>query len=348
MTAKQLKPLSSDGVLSSANGDMVIKPCTKAEVEFYQACAARNEPLLQYMPRFMGTLQLSTPEQRKALEAQQAAVVSSEADPGASSSIDGTATTLALDDPGPLKGKKLETEQAIVLENAAAGFVKPNIIDLKLGARLWDDGAPPAKRQRLDDVASKTTSGSLGFRIAGMRVWNAEKQDFDTYDKLYGRKFNAETVTEGFEEYFGFRNKQRQDLPERRSVLDIVKADVASVLSALEVTELRMYSASILIAYEGDAEALKRAIDAHAAEVDKAKAEDDGESATSLADDGSLANIRSADIDKDDGDAEDAGPKMCRVVLIDFAHARFVPGEGRDANVLQGVENVLNILERLG
>lgn len=253
---------------------MVIKPCTKAEVEFYQGCAARNEPLLQYMPNFMGTLQLSTPEQRKALEEQQATMVNS----GASSSIDGTATTLALDDPGPLKGKKLETEQAIVLENAAAGFVKPNIIDLKLGARLWDDGAPPAKRQRLDDVASKTTSGSLGFRIAGMRVWNAEKQDFHTYDKLYGRKFNAETVTEGFETYFGFRNQQRQDLPERRSVLDIVKADVASVLSALEVTELRMYSASILITYEGDAEALKRAMDAHAAEVAKAKADDEGES----------------------------------------------------------------------
>lgn len=62
------------------------------------------------------------------------------------------------------------------------------------------------------------------------------------------------------------------------------------------------------------------------------------------------SNVTGADaeIDEDEEEAGDAEPKMCRVVLIDFAHARFVPGQGRDENVLRGVENVLNILERLG
>jgi len=56
------------------------------------------------------------------------------------------------------------------------GFSRPNILDLKLGSRLWADDAPPAKRQRLDRVSSETTSGSLGFRIAGMRIWQGDQQ----------------------------------------------------------------------------------------------------------------------------------------------------------------------------
>jgi hypothetical protein len=67
--------------------------------------------------------------------------------------------------------KKIVTDLAIVLENVAAGFVRPNIMDVKLGARLWDESAPPTKRARLDKVAAETTSSSLGFRIAGMRIW---------------------------------------------------------------------------------------------------------------------------------------------------------------------------------
>lgn len=72
---------------------------------------------------------------------------------------------------GPVRGKKLDTDLSIVLENVAAGFRQPNILDIKLGSVLWDEDAPPAKRARLDKVAAETTSKALGLRIAGMRVW---------------------------------------------------------------------------------------------------------------------------------------------------------------------------------
>ena len=71
----------------------------------------------------------------------------------------------------PSGGKKLETGVAVVLENITAGFTHPNIMDVKLGARLWADDAPASKRRKLDEVSKETTSGSLGFRIAGMKMW---------------------------------------------------------------------------------------------------------------------------------------------------------------------------------
>lgn len=264
MTSSKLKRDPSDGVLSSADGDMVIKPCTKAEIDFYQACAARNEPLLPYMPRFMGTLQLATPEQKQALEQQKPP-------------SDAAAASLMAGHAAHLKGKKLDTEQAIVLENAAAGFVKPNIMDLKLGARLWDDDAPLAKRQRLDDVAEKTTSGSLGFRIAGMRTWNAEKQEYKAFDKMYGRQFDKDTVIQGFEEYFGLSERGRKASVDLEAVLNVVKKEIEAVRAALEVMELRMYSASILIVFEGDSKTLRKTLGAHSRAVEREAAEEEGD-----------------------------------------------------------------------
>jgi len=73
-----------------------------------------------------------------------------------------------------IKGKPLSTDTSIVLSAITAGFSRPNILDLKLGSRLWADDAPPAKRQRLDRVSRETTSAALGFRIAGMRLWQGD------------------------------------------------------------------------------------------------------------------------------------------------------------------------------
>lgn len=263
MTSSELKRDRSDGVLSSAAGDMVIKPCTEAEIDFYESCVARNEPLLPYMPKFMGTLQLATSEQKQALEQQ--------------TPVDGTAASMMFGHSASSKGMKVDTEQAIVLENAAAGFVKPNIMDLKIGARLWGDDAPPAKRQRLDDVAAKTTSGSLGLRIAGMRVWDAEKHEFKAYGKMYGRQFDKETVVQGFEEYFGLRERGRETSADLEAVLHVVKKEIEAVRAALEVMELRMYSASILIVYEGDPAVLRTTLDAHNRAVEREVAEEDGD-----------------------------------------------------------------------
>ena len=69
----------------------------------------------------------------------------------------------------------------ILLKNLEDDFIKPCMLDIKIGTRmhcilnsdlflLLGDGAPPAKIARHEYTSKTTTSGSLGLRICGMRV----------------------------------------------------------------------------------------------------------------------------------------------------------------------------------
>jgi hypothetical protein len=65
----------------------------------------------------------------------------------------------------------ISSGQNIVIENITHGFKNPNVLKLKLGAKLWDEKAKPEIRACFDKVLAATTSGSLGFRINSMRTY---------------------------------------------------------------------------------------------------------------------------------------------------------------------------------
>lgn len=355
----------SDGVLSDPSGDLVIKPCTQAEVTFYELATVSYPDLANFMPRFMGTLQHSA----SVAEATSGIPNPPPPDPSAAivtppivglklldlpvthppfSSVPGTAATLPIDDVGPMKGKKLDTGLNIVLENVAAKFKQPNILDLKLGARLWDDGTKLEKRARLDKVSGETTSGSLGFRIAGMRIWQGkdkvvegldefiasengqklyeldEESNYVNHNKLYGRQFNADNVIEGFRKYL---HVPRAGIGKKQAhlITQLFLEEVKGIQAALDALESRMYSASILLVYEGHGEAFKEAHEVLSKPGKEVFEEDD----------------------EDDNEEDDSTPGLYAVRLIDFAHASFTPGLGPDENMLQGVRSTVKILEQL-
>jgi inositol-polyphosphate multikinase len=328
-------PIPSDGVLSDPSGTLVIKPCTAAEISFYEFVNASRTYLAPFLPRFMGKLQLAS---TTPLAAAAAAATAGTA------STSGTAATLAPSNSGPMKGKALDTDLHIVLENVASGFVRPNILDLKPGARLWADDAPLAKRARLDAVAEKTTSGSLGFRISGMRVWQGKKEatgkvefaevekgsNIRVYNKLYGRQFTEETVIEGFREYLLVPDAGVDADLAARLLRDFIK-DIRKLQESLEASESRMFSSSILLVYEGDGEAyLEKERELSVAAVCPQKVESEDEDDEDLSD-----------------EDEEEEKKLYAVKIIDFAHATWTPGLGPDENMLQGVRSVLKILEDL-
>lgn len=351
---------------------------------------ANHPEIAYYLPRFMGTLQLGnqtpatvpllndgasvTPEivEAIALNAPAVHLPSSSIPPPEitptvsdissinlltathtpSSSIPpGTAATLGISAPGPLKGKKLDTYLHIVLENISAGFKQPNILDLKLGARLWDEDAKPEKRARLDKVAGETTSGSLGFRIAGMRVWQGdsktpvvntledvikeqgnrtkhwsldEESNHKSYNKFYGRQFTAEDVVQGFKEYLLVPSAGVNDQHASIVVSNFI-SELKDIQNIFESKESRMYSASILFVYEGHPVAFQEALEA-------------------------IANAPSPkpEVDEDDEDEEEEErPRLYAVKLIDFAHARLEEGIGPDENMLAGVRSTISVLEKL-
>jgi len=134
-----------------------------------------------------------------------------------------------------------------------------------------------------------------------------------------------------------------------------------------------MYSASILIVYEGDPEALEEALENESKRkeirTDNSEDEDSEVEAFDLQHDGFLEvvelmdgdetvtqndfhleihpeSIQFADMDEEDDDEE--SPKVHDLRLIDFAHASWTPGQGPDENVLMGVRSLLRIMEDLG
>jgi len=284
----------------------------------------------------------------------------------------------------PSNGGKISTNCALVMENVAGGYKQPNILDVKLGARLWADDAPPAKRAKLDKVTGETTSKPLGFRVAGMRIWQgADAQGhkdvnldgYRFYDKDYGRSLAPENIVEAFEDYLRVARGTRPLRYTKKLIRRFIE-DLQGMQHVLENEESRMYSASLLFVYEGDPAILQEAFITEAQMLDSMEAESkpfpDGDgvskengtrpigNGTSNGTNGTAAPVNvnkvnasdSADtastvVDGDTPEPEMPLPHIQAVKLIDFAHAAWTPGQGRDENLLYGIRNVIKTLNEL-
>jgi len=311
-----------DGTLSDVDGELFIKPCTMAEIAFYESSLATHPEFAEYMPTYMGTLTLDENQNGKTVEEVGAALIAKRSLP-----------EVVV----PVKtGKRIETNLAVVLENAAHGFVKPNILDVKLGVRLWADDAAEEKKIRFDKVTEETTHKELGFRVAGMRVWQGhgakgsdiDQEGYKIYDKNYGRfSIHRGNVHEAFKNFI-FSESAGIDEELGKLVAQAFLADVTRIQAVLEGQESRMFSASLLFVFEGDGAALRLAME----EASRSPA--------------TLVNGDDENSEEDDDDV--VGPKIYVVKVIDFAHATWVPGQGPDENALLGVRSVAKVLEHIG
>lgn len=266
----------------------------------------------------------------------------------------------------PNANKKIPTNTAVALENAAYGYKRPNIMDVKLGRRLWADDAPLEKKRRFDKISAETTHHDFGFRIAGMRVYKGSdnKDELDQelyriYDKDYGRKVvNKDNVVDAFRAFI-YNARANIDEDYGRAVAEAFRRDLEHVRDVLESEETRMYSSSLLFIFEGDGDALKAAIDERSGSAvnstkEKADATLPGRSTSridsgiGLDDDGDIIfNNEEVDGPSDsDEDLEDE-PKIWNLKLIDFAHAKWTPGQGPDENILLGVRSLIKIFDEL-
>lgn len=310
-----------DGTLCDVDGELFIKPCTQAEIAFYESSVADHPDFAEYMPTFLGTLTLDEQHNGQTIEEAGAALIAKHSLP-----------EVVV----PIKtGKRIKTNQAIVLGNAAHGFVKPNIMDVKLGVQLWGDDAPEEKRIRFDKVTAETTHKDLGFRVAGMRVWQGhgakgadiDKDGYKIYNKDYGRfLLNKDNVHEAFRDFL-FAESAGIDEELSKLVAQAFVADVSRVQAVLEGQESRMYSSSLLLVYEGDGPALRAAME----EASRSPS--------------TLVNGDSENSDEDEDEV--SAPKIYALKVIDFAHADWTPGIGPDRSALLGVRSIKKILNDL-
>lgn len=245
----------------------------------------------------------------------------------------------------------------IVLKNLTNGFVHPSVLDIKLGKILWDSNATPEKVERLKKVSDSTTSGSLYFRICGMKVYDHEKKDYIVYDKFFGRNLTTTDVADGILKYF--EPLGSNDYIEELLVVYIERLEL--LLKCLQKEEVRLIASSLLFTYESD---LKRWEDAtyhrivinhlddlfnedleeSEEEEDETKHEDvDKEIKERDQKDNEADEL---DQEGDDSDELDKEAPISTLSFIDFAHSQFTPGQGPDENVTSGLKNLLETFEK--
>ncbi|SCU89556.1 LAME_0E04236g1_1 [Lachancea meyersii CBS 8951] len=316
-----------DGNFTDQQETLFFKPTNSLEVEFYENVNRNiahedngDVDLQSWMPAFLGTLTL-----------------------GVSENVSEHAISRSADPELPKIVQSLQNEPSsaahrnkpiIVLENLLQSFKSPNILDVKLGKVLHDDLASEDKKLRLQKVSSDTTSGSLGFRICGLKIQkNSQlhcldpdfcKADEDGYvavNKFYGRSLTARTIKDAFELYFAHDALSQQ----RRNLLyEVFQKRLMLLYNTLLNEDVRLISSSLLFIYEGDLESWEELDDKHNLLRDE-------------------FNCSTSDSEEE----EVANKCLSSLSLIDFAHSRFVPGQGYDENVLIGVESLLNIFETL-
>ncbi|RWA10415.1 hypothetical protein EKO27_g4699 [Xylaria grammica] len=219
-----------DGTMCDAGGELFVKPCTQAEVDFYES--AKSHPdFADLMPVFCGSLTLLNTTTAASIHQQLPDLIEhaeipkglkdelkSHLDPGMAPAATDKADAkepLTSDAPdkeelskenkkSEAKTSPIKTDRAITLLNASYGFKKPNIMDTKMGQQLWSKNASQEKRERFDKITESTTHKNFGFRIAGMQVY---KGTHPTYTTPKGDRQPSTNVAGPNEEGFMMYNK---------------------------------------------------------------------------------------------------------------------------------------------
>ncbi|KZV68097.1 SAICAR synthase-like protein [Peniophora sp. CONT] len=322
-----ITPLSSQvgghlGVQSTADGSLIIKPSLPAEASFYQQLAAdaKLADLRPFTPKFLGTLTL---EERAAVER-----------------VEGKGEDEAK---GVSEAYKAAEKESLVLENVSHAFARPNILDIKLGTVLYDEGATPEKRARMEETARKTTSAETGVRLTGFQVYDNNTGKPVPTGKEYGKSIKPADLPDGMRRFFpvpSSSSSQGLPAPTLLPILEGIRDIVEQLREVLSEIELRMVGGSVLIVYEGEVKRAEECMKWLEEKMEKAEQGDDDEE----------EDEEEEESEDEDGEEEEGKEKPKKVgspfavKLIDFAHTRLVPGEGPDKGVLLGLDTTLRLL----
>jgi len=125
----------------------------------------------------------------------------------------------------------------LLLTDITVNFVKPCVLDLKMGRKSHEPDAPPDKVAK--EIAKYSRQDTFGFRIVGMRAYDpshpqANPQGFRTFDKNYGRKLHSKPhLLQAFRTFF-----QQAHVPNAHMRIHQILSEREGTVSQYDVANL--------------------------------------------------------------------------------------------------------------
>jgi 1D-myo-inositol-tetrakisphosphate 5-kinase/inositol-polyphosphate multikinase len=156
----------------------------------------------------------------------------------------------------------------LVLHDVTFNYVKPCVIDLKMGTESFEPDASAEKRRR--ERKKYPRQRDFGFRIVGMRVYDPYHPDSDEagyrqFDKLFGRSLiGRDQVVEAFRTFFScesaptklrtiYENKSSRQRILRSQPIYHVSSQLKQLWKWFDDNHcFRFHASSLLLVYEGN------------------------------------------------------------------------------------------------